>query len=398
MPADHNLSLIATTAFGLEKVVARELQQLGYGQHQIENGRVRFAGDAAAICRANLWLRSADRVLVEIGEFPCTDFGALFDRTTALPWERWLPADALFPVRGRSVRSTLASVPDCLKLVKKAIATRLQKIYDQDWCPETGAEYGVEIALVNDRALLTIDTSGAGLHKRGYRTLVGAAPLRETLAAALVQLSYWNRERPFADPCCGSGTIPIEAALIGRRIAPGLNRSFVAESWPQIPQSMWNEARTEARDLIEPPLPIRMVATDIDGRALRLARPHAEAAGVAEDIHFQARPLSELSSSRPYGCLITNPPYGQRLGDHEMLQALYEDMQRVFAELDTWSVYVLTADSQFERALQRKADRRRKLYNARIACTYYQFYGPKPPRRKDDDPSSSAAADESAPG
>ncbi|MEW4527343.1 MAG: class I SAM-dependent RNA methyltransferase [Maioricimonas sp. JB045] len=391
MSADHNLSLIATTAFGLEKVVARELQQLGYTEQQVENGRVRFSGDAAAICRANLWLRSADRVLVEVGDFPCTDFGELFDQTAALPWEQWLAADSQFPVRGRSVRSTLASVPDCQRLVKKAIATRLQRIYDQDWCPETGPEYTIEIAVVNDRALLTIDTSGAGLHKRGYRTLVGAAPLRETLAAALVQLSYWNRERPFADPCCGSGTIPIEAALIGRNIAPGLNRSFAAEDWPQIPAAVWSEARTEARDLITPPLPIRMLATDIDSRALRLARPHAEAAGVADDIHFQTRPLAEFSSSRPYGCLITNPPYGERLGDSDTLQSLYGDMRRAFGELEKWSLYVLTADPQFERHIERKADRRRKLYNARIACTYYQFYGPRPPKRTGEPPTDEAS-------
>src|SRR5690606_29139949 len=240
--------LIATAAFGLEAVVARELKALGYTEQTIEDGRVRFAGDAAAIARCNLWLRTADRVLLEVGRFAATDFGELFDRTQALPWEQWLGIDAQFPVRGRSVKSKLHSVPDCQRIVKKAIASRLQQTYRRDWFDETGPLYSVEVALLKDEATLTIDTSGPGLHKRGYRTLVGSAPLKETLAAALVQLSYWNSTRQLVDPCCGSGTIPIEAALIGRNLAPGRNRTFPAEAWPWLDATAWTQARAEADD------------------------------------------------------------------------------------------------------------------------------------------------------
>jgi putative N6-adenine-specific DNA methylase len=372
--------LIATAAFGLEAVVARELKALGYTDQTIEDGRVRFAGDAAAIARCNLWLRSADRVLLEVGRFAAGDFGELFDRTQALPWEQWLGIDAQFPVRGRSVKSKLHSVPDCQRIVKKAIAERLKQTYRRDWFDETGPIYSVEVALLKDEATLTIDTSGPGLHKRGYRTLVGSAPLKETLAAALVQLSYWNPARQLIDPCCGSGTIPIEAALIGRNLAPGRNRTFPAEAWPWLDAAVWSDARTEAADLERPSLDVRIIGTDNDDRVLKLARQHAVVAGVEADIHFQQQPLAEFTTSRQYGCVITNPPYGERLGDKPAAEALYRDMGRLFTPLDTWSIYVLTAHPDFERLYGRPATRRRKLYNARIPCTYYQYNGPRPPR------------------
>lgn len=374
------LQLVATTAFGLEAVVARELKQLGHTEQRVEDGRVRFTADAAAMCRANIQLRSADRVLVCVGEFEARDFGVLFDQTIELPWEQWLAADAAFPVRGRSIKSQLFSVPDCQRIVKKAIVERLKRVHQRAWFEETGPKYSVEVSLLNDRATLTIDTSGDGLHKRGYRRLVGtAAPLRETLAAALVQLSYWNRERLLVDPCCGGGTIAIEAALIGRNIAPGVNRTFAAEDWPQFERSLWRAAREEARRQTQPALPERIIATDSDASAIDLARRHAADAGVAGDIHFQQRPLAEFTTSREYGVVIANPPYGERLGDRREVERLYREMGRVLGPLETWSIYVLTSHSDFERLFGRRCDRRRKLYNAQIACTYYQYFGPKPP-------------------
>lgn len=376
-----SLELIATASFGLEAVVSRELKQLGYEDQSIEDGRVTFVADEAAICRTNLWLRSADRVLLKLGDFTAEDFGELFEKTKALPWEDWLPVDAAFPVRGRSVRSQLHSVPDCQAIVKKAIVERLKGFYHETWFEETGATYGVEVALLKDKATLTIDTSGLGLHKRGYRTLSTAAPLKETLAAALIQLSYWNRERPFIDPFCGSGTIPIEAAMLGRNMAPGLSREFNAEHWPRTPDALWREARTEARDLARKEMDVTLIGTDRDEQALSLARYHAQEAGVAENIHFQQKEFRQLTTKRQYGCVICNPPYGERLEDAQTVEALYRDMSPVFAALDTWSIYVLTSHPGFETLFRKRADRRRKLYNGRIECTYYQYQGPRPPRR-----------------
>ena len=377
-PSMAQLDLIATSAVGLEAVVARELKALGYESKTLQTGRILFRGDEAALCRANLWLRAADRVLLRLGAFEAKDFGQLFDQTYALPWEQWLGADAAFPVNGRSVKSQLSSVPACQKIVKKAIVEKLKAAYGGVWLPETGPQYTVEVALLDDIATLTIDTSGAGLHKRGYRTLVGEAQLKESMAAALVMLSFWRPERQFVDPFCGSGTIPIEAALIGRNMAPGLNRSFAAESWPTIAAEHWQAARQEAREGILPDLPLRIIGTDISGEALSLARFHAEQAGVAEQIHFQQRDFHDLTSKKEYGCVICNPPYGERLGDHDDLEDLYRAMPTVLRRLKTWSHYVLTAYPDFEALVGRKADRRRKLYNARIECTYYQFHGPKP--------------------
>lgn len=279
---------------------------------------------------------------------------------------------------GRSLKSQLSSVPACQRAVKKAIVESLLAAHGVETLPETGATYKVEIALLNDQATLTIDTTGPSLHKRGYRLQAAEAPLKETLAAALVQLSFWNRERPFLDPFCGSGTLPIEAALIGRNIAPGIARSFPAEEWPQFEARLWDEARQEAKDLILPPFEERLVGTDIDQGALYAARQNAERAGVLEQVHFQRRPFDQLASQRKYGCLVTNPPYGERLGEQWEWRELYESIPVVLRTLPTWSHFIITSYPDFELLIQREADRRRKLYNGRIECTYYQFHGPRP--------------------
>jgi 23S rRNA G2445 N2-methylase RlmL len=372
------LDLVATSTFGLEAVVVRELEALGYPARSTQTGRVDFAGDQAAIARTNLRLRCADRVFVRVAAFDAADFDALYDTVGEIPWEDWIGPEDAFPVSGRSIKSTLSSVPAVQRTVKKAIVERLMRAHGVTHLPESGPVVAVEIALLKDAATVLLDTSGAGLHKRGYRDLVGAAPLRETLAAGLVDLSFWKRGKPLVDPFCGSGTIAIEAAMAGRNIAPGLSRTFAAEDWPVLDEDIWTRAHEEARDLELPDLGERVLATDIDEAALSLARRHAHRAGVAADIHFQRAPFSELSSSREYGCVVTNPPYGVRLDDDEEVWRLYESMGEVFARLPTWSFFVLTSWHDFERILGRRADRRRKLYNAQIECTYYQFHGPRP--------------------
>lgn len=379
-PDSEQLPLIATTAFGLEAVVSREVKALGYEDVTVEDGRVLFQADVSGIARANLWLRSADRVQLMVGRFDAYDFGELFDQTKSLPWERWLGRFASFPVRGRSARSQLHSVPDCQRIVKKAIVERLKDCYEIDWLEETGVEYQVDVALVRDQVTLTINTTGDALNKRGYRKLTAKAPLRETLAAALVQLSVWHPDRPFVDPFCGSGTLPIEAAMIARNLAPGLNRDFAASRWPQVPQSVWDDAKTEARDLVCPKPEEVLIGTDIDDEVLSLARHHARQAGVEDCIHFQQRPFADLKSHRKYGCVVTNPPYGERLSDTKDVEQLYRTMPGIFGQLDTWSFFVLTSFAEFEQQLRRKATRRRKLFNGNLKCTYYQILGPKPPR------------------
>ncbi|MCD4823805.1 MAG: bifunctional 23S rRNA (guanine(2069)-N(7))-methyltransferase RlmK/23S rRNA (guanine(2445)-N(2))-methyltransferase RlmL [Phycisphaerae bacterium] len=376
----EDLQLIATTTAGLEACVKRELLELGFPDVRVYSpGRILFRAGLEGLVRANLWLRTAERVLLVIGSFDASDFGELFDRTRELPWQQWIPADGKFPVQGRSHKSQLSSVPACQKIVKKAIVENLLAAHGTSELPETGATYSVEIAIREDVAMLTIDTSGAGLHKRGYRAAAGPAPLKETLAAAMVQLSFWNPDRPLIDPFCGSGTIPIEAALIGRNIAPGLNRPFAAEEWPAIPNHHWQNERQNARDLIKPSLPLRIIGTDIEPKALSLSSHHAELAGVAGDIHFQCSPFDELTTSREYGCVICNPPYGRRFEKGPEIAAIYRSMPDVFRRLKTWSFYVLTS-VDLEATLGQSADRRRKLYNGRIECTYYQFHGPRPPK------------------
>jgi putative N6-adenine-specific DNA methylase len=373
------INLIATATFGLEAIVAREVQNLGYHDTKVENAKVEFIADESGICRSNLWLRSADRVLIKVGQFPALTFEELFEGTKSMPWESWLPENAKFPVSGKSINSRLFSVPDCQAIVKKAIVEKLKLRYHKQWFEESGPEYPIEVALLKDVATLTIDTSGAGLHKRGYRKLSSQAPLKETLAAAMIQLSYWKPERVLIDPFCGSGTIPIEAALIGLNSAPGLNREFIGEKWPQIPASIWKQAREEAEDLIRRDLKLKIIGTDIDDSVLSLARYHRKLAGLEEQIHLQRMPVSQLRNSHKYGCLICNPPYGERIGKQKEVESVYREMGETFDLLDTWSIYILTAYQGFERIYGRKADRRRKLYNGRLECQFYQYYGPRPP-------------------
>jgi len=374
------LGLMATTTAGLEACVKRELGDLGFADAKVRSpGRIGFGADAAGLARANLWLRTADRVLLVVGTFEARDFGELFDRTAALPWERWIGPEGRFPVLGRSHKSQLSSVPACQKIVKKAIVERLRAAHGVVELPETGATSTVEVALRDDTATLTIDTTGPGLHKRGYRAAAGPAPLKETLAAALIQLSFWRPDRPLHDPFCGSGTIPIEAALIGRNIAPGLRRRFAAEAWPAIPEHHWAAERQRAREAVRPAPEMRIVGTDIEPKAISLSAYHAELAGVAGDVHFQCDPFDRLAPSRPYGCVICNPPYGRRVRNSPDVTALYQSMREVFGGMKTWSFYVLTS-VELEAILGRPADRRRKLYNGQIECTYYQFHGPRPPK------------------
>jgi putative N6-adenine-specific DNA methylase len=377
------LQLIATTVFGIEAIAGRELWKLGYTDQHIENGRVTFTGDESALCRANLWLRTAERILLKIGEFNALSFEELFVQTKALPWDEIIPGDAKFPVEGKSIDSKLFSVSDCQAIVKKAIVEKMKLKYKCDWFEETGPTYKVGISLLKDLATLTIDTSGPGLNKRGYRTLVGEAPLKETIASALVQVSRWNKDRSLIDPFCGIGTIPIEAAMIGLNIAPGLKRKFAAEEWPDIPQNLWANARDEAESLIDLNQELKIQGSDINDEVMNLARYHAGQAGVANHIHLQRMPVADIRSRQKYGFIITNPPYGERSGEISQVEELYRQMGAIFKAFDTWSFYILTSHRDFEKLFGRRADKKRKLYNGRIQCDYYQFYGPPPERKKD---------------
>lgn len=380
----HSFNLIATCAFGLELPVKWELSKLGYDGKVISPGKVGFAGDWKAVARTNLWLRVADRVQIEIARFQAADFDALFDTTRDMDWSQWLGADAKFPVSGRSRHSQLTSVPAVQRSVKRAIVMSLQREYKTETLPETGPEYRIEIALLNDEATLTLDTTGPSLHKRGYRRLIGDAPIKETLAAAMISLSVWNPDRPLIDPFCGSGTIPIEAAMIGLNIAPGLKRDFLAAEWPQMDQVFWKQAREEALDLQQLDRQMQIMGTDVDTEVLSLARKHAELADVTEHVHFQQRSFDGLRSKREYGCVITNPPYGKRLEEEKGLKPLYKSIPAVLQRLPTWSHFIITSMPHFEKIIQKSATRRRKLYNGRIECMYYQYLGPRPPRKNDE--------------
>ncbi|HNX26361.1 MAG TPA: bifunctional 23S rRNA (guanine(2069)-N(7))-methyltransferase RlmK/23S rRNA (guanine(2445)-N(2))-methyltransferase RlmL [Phycisphaerae bacterium] len=373
----NDMELVATSTFGLESLVSRELETLGIASRITQSGRIHFNGDIRTLATANVHLRTADRVLLMMGQFEAADFGELFDRTYAIDWQELIPADGAFPVLGRSVKSVLTSVPACQKIVKKAIVEKLRAAHGVSELPETGAVFTVEVALLKDVATITVDTSGAGLNKRGYRPIVGVAPLKETLAAAMVMLSFYCPQRPLIDPFCGTGTIPIEAALIARNIAPGVNRSFAAENWPTVGRGIFDEIRAAARDLVLREPIEQLMGTDTDGDAVKLARRNAQAAGVADDIHFQERPFSELRSKKDYGVIITNPPYGVRVGEARELQSLYRSFPEVLRRLPTWSHYILTAYPDFEQIVGQPASRRRKLYNGRIECTFYQFHGPR---------------------
>ena len=379
----RKIQLIATTAFGIEAVAGRELNKLGYTDQFIENGRVTFYGDEMAICRSNIWLRTADRVLLKLGEFTALTFDELFEKTKALPWDEWIPENAEFPVDGKSIDSKLSSVPDCQAIVKKAVVEKLKQKYRRDWFEETGPRYRIEVALLKDMATLTIDTSGAGLHKRGYRKLSSGAPLKETLASAMILISRWNKDRILIDPFCGSGTIPIEAALIGQNIAPGIGREFASEDWPSIPATLWKEARKEARDLARYDLKLRIHGSDIDDEVMSLARYHAKQAGVEGSIHLQRLAATEIKSRYKYGFIICNPPYGERLGERKEVEKLYKDMGIAFSSLDSWSYYIITSHPDFEKIFGRRADKKRKLYNGRLLCNYYQYFGPPPPKTGD---------------
>lgn len=373
------LELIATSAFGLEAIVAQELKQLGYTDLKVENGKVTFSSDLSGIARCNLWLRSADRILLKIGEFKALTFTELFEQTRALPWPDWLPAHAHFPVEGKSVSSQLYSVSDCQAIVKKAVVEKMKQKYHKNWFEENGPKYKIEVALLKDTATLTIDTSGAGLHKRGYRKLSAPAPLKETLAAAMVMISRWKPEKPLIDPFCGSGTIPIEAALIGKNIAPGIKRNFIAEEWPNIKKSVWQKTREEAYDLIKKNQALDISGYDIDPEVLKLAKFHAEKAGVKNDIQFKNQAFAELKTPKEQGFLICNPPYGERLSEKKEVENLYKEMKQIFKNMPAWNFYVLTSHPRFENIIGRKAEKRRKLYNGRIECTYYQYFALNPP-------------------
>lgn len=375
------IELIAATAFGLESVVAREIRNLGHDQVKVENGKVIFMANEEGLCRSNIWLRCADRVSVKMGEFSALSFEELFQQTKALPWEEWLPVDACFPVSGKSIKSQLYSVPDCQAIVKKAIVERLKDVYGISWFEETGPLYAVQVALLNNVVTLTIDSSGKSLHKRGYRELAGEAPLKETLAAAMVILSYWKPDRALLDPFCGTGTIPIEAAFIGQNRAPGMKRSFSAQSWPNIKQKYWDNSNEEALDLWRKDIPLNIYGSDIDSNALRLARLNTKEAGLESKIHFQKLPVHEVRSRFRYGHVITNPPYGQRLGSLEEAEQVYKQLGEILPLLEDWSAHMLTALPKPERFLGKRWDKSRKLYNGRLECHYYQFFGPRPPKR-----------------
>ncbi|QGU00119.1 23S rRNA (guanine(2445)-N(2))-methyltransferase [Candidatus Syntrophocurvum alkaliphilum] len=372
------IEFIATAAFGLESIVALELKELGYNDTIVENGKVTFTANKDAIARCNLWLRSADRLLIKIGEFKATSFDELFEKNRKLPWSDWIPENAKFPVEGKSIQSQLFSVSDCQAIVKKSIVEKMKEKYKRKWFKENGPVYKVQVALLKDVVTLTIDTSGMGLHKRGYRKLSAEAPLKETLAAALVRISRWKPDRALIDPFCGSGTIPIEAAMIGRNIAPGINRTFAAESWNQIPLKIWKTAREEAKDSIDNSQPLGILGFDINKSVLDLARYHAQQVGLKNVLTFQHQSVNDLKSKYNYGYIISNPPYGERLSEKKDVEKTYAQMGKVFESLETWSYYILTAHEGFEKHFRRKANKKRKLYNGRIQCYYYQFYGPKP--------------------
>ena len=370
------LELIATATFGLEAVVRREIEALGYRIIKTEDGKVTYMGDERAIVRSNLWLRTADRVLLKMAEFSAVEFEELFQQTKGLPWEQLIPLDGRFTVTGTSVKSKLHSVPACQKIVKKAIVEKLKEFYGVEVFEETGAEYTVKASLLKDRVTLTVDTSGTGLHNRGYRISDVAAPIKETLAAAMIQLSFWKKDRILVDPCCGSGTIPIEAAMIGRNIAPGLNRTFACEGWDFIPANLWKEERKAAFDNTNYEQPLDIYGYDINSKAVKAAQENAAEAGVDDCIQFCRADIRNLNSEGDNGIIITNPPYGKRIGEEDEISEIYEALKKFFKENRDWSLFMITTGKEVEKMVMgRKADRRRKLYNGRLETCYYQFHG-----------------------
>lgn len=372
------LELIATATFGLEAVVKREIQNLGYKILKSEDAKITYLGDERAIVRSNLWLRTADRVLLKMGEFKALEFEELFQQTKAIAWEQLIPPDGKFTVNGTSVKSKLHSVPSCQSIVKKAIVERLGEYYCVDHFEETGAAYTVKVTILKDNVTITVDTSGAGLHKRGYRVCDVAAPIKETLAAAMVQLSFWKEGRLLMDPCCGSGTIPIEAAMIGRNLAPGLNRSFASEEWELIPGQLWKEERKKAFEAVNFDAELSIFAFDVDPKAIEAAQENAIEAGVDDCIVLKRMNMSRIQAKEPGGIIITNPPYGERIGEKQQIENIYLKYREFFAENPTWSLFMVTTDKTVEEKIMgRPADRRRKLYNGRMEVCYYQFHGKK---------------------
>jgi putative N6-adenine-specific DNA methylase len=377
------MELIAPCHFGLEAVLKREIQDLGYEIVSVDDGRVIFAGNESAAARANVNLRSAERVLLKAGEFHAANFDELFDETKKIPWEEMLPIDAKFWVKkASSVKSALFSPSDIQRIMKKAMVERMKEHYRVSWFEEDGAEYPLRVSIKKDIVTIGIDTSGDSLHKRGYRVSPVIAPISETLAAALIMLTPWKADRVLVDPFCGSGTFPIEAAMMAARMAPGMKRTFAAEEWGNlIPRRTWAAAREEAESYVNLKTDTDIQGYDIDPKAVKAARENAEEAGVGKLIHFQARPVSEMSHPKKYGFLIANPPYGERIEDRDSLPELYREIGEAYARLDSWSMYLISAYEDAEKYIGRKADKNRKLYNGMIRTYYYQFLGPKPSKR-----------------
>lgn len=372
--------LIVPCHFGLEAVMKKEIIDLGYEVSQVEDGRVTFIGDAEAICRANIFLRTTERVLLKVGSFRAETFEELFQGTKAIPWEQYLPKNGKFWVaKASSIKSKLFSPSDIQSIMKKAMVERMKEAYGLNWFPEDGASYPLRVFLHKDLVTVALDTTGESLHKRGYRTLTSKAPITETLAAALIMLTPWKSDRILVDPFCGSGTFPIEAAMMAANMAPGMNRGFLSEEWRNlIPRKHWYNAMDEAADLVDTSVEVDIQGYDIDGEIIRAARANAKAAGVDHMIHFQQRPVSELSHPKKYGFLITNPPYGERIEEKKNLPELYRTIGERFAALDSWSAYLITSYEDAEKYFGRKADKNRKIYNGMMKTYFYQFLGPKP--------------------
>ncbi len=382
--ADKVYELMAPCHFGMEAVLKREILDLGYEITQVEDGRVTFLGDVEAVCRANIFLRTTERILIKAGSFHAVSFEDLFQGTKAIAWEKFIPPDGKFWVKkAGSVKSKLFSPTDIQSVMKKAMVERMKTAYGMEVIPETGSSYPLRVFLYKDQVTVGLDTTGESLHKRGYRKLASKAPIEETLAAALIMLTPWKKDRILVDPFCGSGTFPIEAAMMAANIAPGMNRSFLSEDWKElIPRKCWYSAMDEAAEMADSSITVDIQGYDADGDVVRSARANAEAAGVGHLIHFQQRPVEELSHPKKYGFLITNPPYGERLEEKENLPALYSQLGKQYQALDAWSAYIITAYEDVEKYMGRKADRNRKIYNGMMKTYYYQFLGPKPPKRK----------------
>jgi putative N6-adenine-specific DNA methylase len=374
--------LLAPCLFGLEAVLKQEIKDLGYEVLEVEDGRVIYKGDALAICRSNIWLRTAERVMVEVDRFKATSFEELFEKIEEIQWENYIPIDGKFWVsKASSIKSELYSATDIQKIVKKAMVKRLAFAYKEEWFEESGASYPIRIFIKKDEVSVCIDSSFEALHRRGYRIMTSKAPMGETLAAALVLLSVWKKERPFVDPFCGSGTLVIEAAMIGANLAPGLNRSFAAEGWKNItPRHLWMEAVEEANNKYDPNAELNIQGFDNDSEVLKIARENAVNAGVDQFIHFQERDVAELTHKRHYGVIVTNPPYGERLSNTEEVEKLYKVMGQVFGTLEDWSFYIITSFEGFEKHYGKKAQKKRKLYNGMLKTNLYQYLGKRPPR------------------